>query len=187
MPSILIDDSAIHLLNAEVRKYCFPYEVVFDEHKANYKRRTIHRHYYNYSTYFSDDELNDSFYIDNFSQENFKVENVFKQRTVFERMISRDEDKTGFVNFLLSDESYSLAVSDFNPDIQTLISLVYDSFGDLDYEKCLNLVKDLQSIFDLAPVKSDPLMHRQLANLRKLVEEKIQNNNEDSNYTTKLY
>ena len=60
-------------------------------------------------------------------------------------------------------------------------------FEKLDYEKCLNLVKDLQNIFAMSPMRSDPLVHKQLSKMQKLVEEKMRNRHEGTNYTIKLY
>jgi hypothetical protein len=166
-----------------MKKYVFPHEVYVDQQAVEKKRRTIYRHYYNYA--FSSGIIPEENYFDTFIYENFSSKDIFEQRAIFERIITKDKDS--FVNYLVSDEIYFGIVSDLGPTIRTLVNLAYSSFEIRDLKRCRILIKDLKDVLNVTPINVDPILFHKIQAFGSFIEEtSAKKKDEWVNYTKLL-
>ena len=96
---------------------------------------------------------------------------IFRERKDLETQILKN--KLGFLNFVLSDESYYIITEGFNRSLKTLYNLFLKSFENVKYSKCLELLNDSIDVIATDEVEFDPVIRLKLLQFEKIIHNKI--------------
>jgi hypothetical protein len=121
--------------------------------------------------------------MNKFSYQNINHYTIFREKKELEKQITKEN--LGFLNFVLSDESYFALTEGFNQSLRTLFNLIFKSLEGLKFSSCLELIKDTKEIIATDEVDYDPVLKIQLCELEKIFYNKIEAKSKE-NFTKKL-
>jgi len=121
--------------------------------------------------------------MNQFSYQNINHYAIYREKKELEKQITKGE--LGFLNFVLSDESYYALTEGFNQSLKTLFNLIFKSLEGLKFASCLELIKDTKEVLATDEVEYDPVLGIKLYELEKKIYNKIETNSKE-NFTKKL-